>query len=127
MLQQTNTTIITMDPTTEKMIRELADKLGTTVEHLWGVLVRQAVVSSAVQLTLFALALLALIPWTIKLVRSTFGDDPAWSSEDVVVPLWAITGIVWLVCLIFTLIWIPTAITTLINPEYWAFKQIVPY
>ena len=29
-----------MNDKTEQLVRELAEKLGTTVEHLWGVLVQ---------------------------------------------------------------------------------------
>lgn len=36
-----------MNEETSKLIRELADKLGTTAEHLWSVLVKQAPISSA--------------------------------------------------------------------------------
>ena len=41
-----------MDEKFQKLIEALAAKLGTTAEHLWGVLVRQAPISGAVDLVL---------------------------------------------------------------------------
>lgn len=39
-----------MNEATQKMIEELATKLGVTAEHLWGVLCRQAPTSAVVGL-----------------------------------------------------------------------------
>ena len=41
-----------MNEATAKLIEELAAKLGTTAEHLWGVLVRQAPISATVSAAL---------------------------------------------------------------------------
>jgi hypothetical protein len=37
-----------MNESTEQLIRELAIQFGTTTEHLWSVLIRQAFISSVI-------------------------------------------------------------------------------
>ncbi|MGB4574573.1 MAG: hypothetical protein WBI79_06225, partial [Kiritimatiellia bacterium] len=50
-----------MNEATAKLIEELAAKLGTTAEHLWGVLVRQAPISATVNAAL-------TLAWVVALV-----------------------------------------------------------
>lgn len=48
-----------------ELILELAERLGTTGEHLWGVLVRQAPISGAIDLTVMAAWVLA-VAWAFR-------------------------------------------------------------
>ncbi len=57
---ETNETTF-MSEKTEQLLRELAQKLGTTAEHLWGVLIKQAYVDSIIGIIVFTLA--ALFAW----------------------------------------------------------------
>lgn len=40
------------------LLTQLAEKLGTTVEHLWSVLVKQAFISTTVNLLIYSLLLI---------------------------------------------------------------------
>jgi len=44
-----------MNEDTIKLIRDLAEKFGTTSEHLWAVMVRQALISSIGEVVSLAL------------------------------------------------------------------------
>lgn len=111
-----------MDDKTEKLIRELADKLGTTAEHLWGVLVRQAVIDAIPNIILgivgFCGAILfASFAWHIFKNRDASKDD-----DDL--PLCG-----WLLVFTFAMLFImalniQAIVTALHNPEYWALKQL---
>ena len=43
------------------LLEKFADKLGTTAEYLWGVLVRQQIVSSVVELSVFVVCVVAIV------------------------------------------------------------------
>ena len=50
-----------MNDQTVQLLRELAEKFGTTTEHLWGVLIKQAYISGVGDLiTSIAFALAAI-------------------------------------------------------------------
>ena len=114
-----------MDDKTFQALTALAGKLGTTAEYLWGVLVRQAPISAAIELTLLA-AWVAACVWLVFFVRrNTAGDKPKWSDE--VTRLFAWTGVV-LVCSMTAISGgnaISDALTAIMNPEYWALRQIL--
>ena len=123
-----------MNEQTEKLILELAEKLGTTAEHLWGVLVKQAQINAAIDLLIMIVVLGISLVW-YRLVKSKTtkppisNDDPypyaEWSDEFAIIAwtLLAIWGVGALIALLCT---ISTVATALMNPEYWAIKQILP-
>jgi hypothetical protein len=114
-----------MDDKTLQALTTLANKLGTTAEYLWGVLLRQAPLSGAIDLALVA-AWAAACFWMVRFVRAkTAGDDPVWMDEAGRALAWA--G-VWFACLGVALIGgsvLTDAVTALANPEYWALRQIL--
>lgn len=115
-----------MNETTDKLIRDLAAKLGTTAEHLWGVLIRQAPITAITDL-LEVLILAAvcvyggrrLMRWHKKLQESGDADHPGFVLLYV--------GFVVLLCItiICALCSVSGIVTAFTNPEYWALKQIV--
>lgn len=123
-----------MNETTDKLIRDLAEKLGTTADHLWGVLCRQAPISGITNLVVIA-GLIAFIVWGFKLVkRKTTEPAPTeankypsadWEDEGK-----TIAWLVWGLATIGIIIWIAASleiiVAALLNPEYWALKQLVP-
>lgn len=122
-----------MNEQTEKLIRELADKLGTTAEHLWGVLIRQAGISGTINLLVCA-AWCALLVWGYKLVRRKTTVPPEsekdkyphaeWEDEGMAIA-WAIWGIGTVITALTVGCNLEYIIGALANPEYWALKQIV--
>ena len=122
-----------MDEKYQALIEALASKLGTTAEHLWGVLVRQAPISGAVDLVLCMLIATVTV-WFVALVKNKT-TAPAATEEDryphaewrddAAFLAWAvalIAGVLALVCVIGSSQGIAAAFA---NPEYWALKQLV--
>jgi len=97
------------------MIKELADKLGTTAEHLWAVLVRQAVIEATTNLVILGslgVVVVVFAMWTFMQDR-----DEDWRGIGVVAVL-LFSAIAAMVC--------SNEIPQLMNPEYYAFKQLKP-
>ncbi len=65
-----------MDEQIEKLLRELAEKLGTTAEHLWGVLMRQAPISGVIGILVFVLNW-----WRVDFADGVLGPEDFWSGS----------------------------------------------
>lgn len=123
-----------MNDKTIELLNRLADKFGTTVEHLWGVLVKQAVIS-AVSEILMALTMAVLWLWMFRLIRrKTTEPQPTdecrypraeWREEGAVFA-WIVAAIGLLIVVVQTYCAATIGITALLNPEYWALKQLMP-
>ena len=111
-----------MSASTEQLIRELAEKLGTTVEHLWGVLVKQAAVEaviSAVWVMLPTALGLLWIGWVLRSWKHLKNDE----LEQT-----AVVGVTLCVVVVLGIIAacnLGTMITCMANPEYWALKEVL--
>jgi hypothetical protein len=112
------------------LLRELAEKLGTTTEYLWGVLVKQAPISSISNLfmvgltILFSFGLWKLHKWLMGNYADTKYSRYDEYEEAAIIPmvfLFIIIG-VFIIAGFFT---IPSIITGFLNPEYWALKEIL--
>lgn len=103
-----------MTETILKVLEGMATQLRTTAGHLWGVLVRQAIVEGCMD---GGLAILGLILLGIgyKIVR-----DPENDSE-----LRMMIGIGMLCVGFLTVIFLYAALGELINPEFWALTTIL--
>ena len=120
-----------MDEKYAQLLETLATKLGTTAEHLWGVLVRQAPISGAVDLALciiLALAVWRLIAFVKR--KTTPSEDssgrsrPAeWHGEEG--PAWLVAAIMTTVLSGLIIATIPGIVSAFANPEYWALKQLL--
>ncbi len=111
-----------MNEATQKMIEELAAKLGTTTEHLWGVLVRQAPISAVVGLACDAVILgLVVLGW-VKLSRIKFEN---WNQDFGRGLLYAGLVIATALVVIGVVFELQMEIAGLVNPEYWALKQLL--
>lgn len=113
-----------MNDTTEQLIRELAEKFGTTTEHLWGVMVRQATVSATMDIIVFTVIGIVLLFAGNTLIKVSKRED---FEDDPLVYFW--------VCIIilFAGMWFTVGLMTasdvltrFVNPEYWALKQLLP-
>jgi len=123
-----------MNETTEQLVRELAEKFGTTTEHLWAVLLKQAPITAATD-TLIMLIMLAVLWAGYKLIKSKTTEPPKteedrypraeWDSEGESIA-WAILAIYAIITLIMVCCTISHVITATMNPEYWALKQLLP-
>lgn len=122
-----------MNQQTEKLLRELADKLGTTVEHLWSVLIRQAGISGVTNLIVIAVWLVILV-WGYKLVRRKT-KRPAKTDENKYPEAeWddGVNLVAWgafALAAVFTIMTVGTSAehiaASLLNPEFWALKELI--
>ena len=114
-----------MNETTEKLIRELAEKLGTTADHLWGVLIRQAPISSATEAAALGIYA-AVMVWGYRLVREKTKTNGDWNDDCGSI---ALPWMVWSVGVLGLLIALGCSLSNIVagfvNPEYWALKQLV--
>ena len=106
-----------MNEETATLLKELAEKLGTTSEYLWEALLRQAPISGTVDL-------LILAGWVIGLMLM-FRKLKKLSDKDYIELLWLGWGLLAII-VAFAFLMLSNIIAALINPEYWALKQLLP-
>lgn len=106
-----------MDEKTTELIERLAAKLGTTADHLWGVLLRQAPISSMTSAAIiFVFA--AVLFLAFRLAREVREEDSAAFAWI----YWVIGVIVFTICATISAHNIATG---LLNPEFWALDYIL--
>ena len=106
-----------MNEETTKIISQLAGKLGTTTEYLWGILLRQAPITASLELLFDVLIVFVLfISWI--LAKDTKFND--WKCAIYVSLAFAnvIIGLI-IICTL------PTTLAGFLNPEYWALRQLL--
>jgi uncharacterized membrane protein len=112
-----------MDDKTLQALTALATELGTTSEYLFGVLVKQAPISGTINLLVMAAWAYACVVLVRITKRKTTKKEGAHYAEwDSVV--WIATGGVVLVVALIVGCELAGAISAIVNPEYWALKQI---
>lgn len=116
-----------------QLIEKLASKLGTTTEYLWSVLVKQAYVSSIIDIVV-SIVLVVISYLVIKGILKAYKKEQEecsrssyYSSMDN--PLFMLGcifgGIFILVSGFIILVNIGNIITGLTNPEYWALNKVL--
>lgn len=112
------------------LLKELAEKLGTTTEYLWGVLVRQALINGIIGLIHIAIIILAGIGlW--KLHKKFMSDIPDSSCSyydeyegDLKIPM-SIAVLVFFLLVLGSFLSLPEIASCFFNPEYWALEQVL--
>ena len=121
-----------MDEKTLQALTALAMKLGTTVEYLWGVLVKQAPISGVTDLLLIGIWVTLATLWVRFVINKTTRpktpdrgsrEYPEWEGEAKFFA-WLSVFVAVGVTVLAVSSSIPTAIAALFNPEYWAFRQV---
>ena len=115
-----------MDDKTAEIINKLAEKLGTTAEHLWSVLIRQAPWSSAIDLLvlMFYIGVAGILYYLAYRSFRKFKEDSeeGWILAGAIVALFAIIMST-VVCACVNEM--SVILSGFFNPEYWALKQLV--
>lgn len=115
-----------MNDNTEKLIRELSDKLGTTADHLWHVLVKQAPITVWLDISQCALLILLMFLAVkgMKILHKKYDE-----TNDLDHPVYVAGWFATVILASFTLFAIVSSVneipTAIFNPEYWALKQII--
>ena len=114
-----------MDDKTLQVLTDLANKLGTTAEYLWGVLLKQAPITGSLSLLAIGVWVTACAMVVRYVARKTGGKNPEWYEEGLQVFAWFCTVILCVLTAVVVTIEIGDAVTALVNPEYWALRQIL--
>jgi hypothetical protein len=109
-------------------LEKMAEKLGTTTEYLWSILLKQApifgycYVSGGFLILIFGLLLYRFHKKcrSISPNYKTYYEEDEWrvSLNVMLLAAFLIVSVIWLVKL-------PKAITAFMNPEYWALQEIL--
>lgn len=111
-----------------KLIEQLAQKLGTTSEYLWSVLLTQAQISAIMSLSYVIFCIISgLILLKFHLNYSKIDDDGYSKYDDYkhVQIIMIISSLIWVTLFILAIFNIENIITGFINPEYWALSEIL--
>ena len=119
-----------MNEQTTKLIEQLAQKLGTTAEYLWTVLLKQAPISAATDALYFILVIIAGIGlWKLHRYlskeRGEYEHSIYYDQEETVIIPMVIIAIIWGICFIACFFSIGNIINGFFNPEYWALKEVL--
>ena len=117
-----------MNDAQQALIETIATKLGTTAEHLWGVLIKQAPISAATDLASCVVFVLLSVGFILFVKRNTTVPDgehrAIWNNEGAFFAWFAA-----LLFLVFTIVTVTSLagviIAGFINPEYWALQRIL--
>lgn len=113
-----------MNEQTNQLIEKMAEKLGTTAEYLWAVIIKQAPITAVTNIAGIIIMVLVLLI-SATLIRKFIKDD-ACDDADFYRPMaWLFWAVLTIVFTFVTLDSISTTVTCLANPEYWALKQII--
>jgi len=123
-----------MDEKTLQALTALAEKLGTTAEYLWGVLLKQAPIAGVTNLLEMAAWIAAVVMWfrfvQTKTTRQPATDSDrypkaAWNDELGVGMAWASVLVIAVIVAVIIGSGLSTTVAALFNPEYWALKQVL--
>lgn len=116
-----------MNDQTIKLIEQLSVKLGTTAEHLWGVLMRQAPITATLDIavsTIIAFFLWKSFRFIYRKTREDCNGCADWDEEigAIIWGAWLAIAIIGGLCIYCE---VSDALAGLANPEYWALMQII--
>jgi len=119
-----------MNEQTTKLIEQLAQKLGTTAEYLWTILLKQAPISAMIDLmclVLFTIIGIALYKLHKYCAKKTGEDERSIYDDrgELVIPAMLILTVIWIIFFIASFLSIGNIINGFFNPEYWALKEIL--
>lgn len=122
-----------MNDKTLEALAVLAAKLGTTAEYLWGVLLKQAPIQAVSDIVVCVAWIVgAALTWGFVKRKTTLPVDtdyqpprPEWQSDAAVGCGWGLAIGVALVAALVVGVNLPGIVTALLNPEYWALRQIL--
>ena len=107
-----------------EILKVLADKFGTTTEHLWGVLLNQAFLSGLSNSAFLAVILISSVWWVrfaLAKIKKEGKENGYYSSSDVWPPVILLIA----ACGTASTIIVYEIMTAFLNPEYWALNILL--
>lgn len=125
-----------MNEQTAKLIEQLAQKLGTTTEYLWSVLLKQAPIDATT--SLFQIILVVLFGVTLFKIHKKLSVEvketettrrytqTGYDKHELaaIIPM-VIALIIFIVLLVASFFLINDIVNGFFNPEYWALERIL--
>lgn len=111
-----------------QLIETLAAKLGTTVEYLWAVLLKQAFVSATISVIFIAFTIICgifLFAFHLQFSRQQDSRYSIYEESDTTCIVMGLLGIVYVGLFIGAVINVENVIIGYLNPEYWAVSQLL--
>jgi FtsH-binding integral membrane protein len=112
-----------MNDNVARLLEQLASKLGTTVEYLWAVMVRQAKIEAVADVVYLTICVVVLVVGIKKLINWGKENDDYDFGVPGPITVFSIIGL--LIVGVVSLALMSELITLIGNPEYWALKQIL--
>ena len=108
------------------LLEQLSEKLGTTTEYLWGVLINQAKVEIITFLVMLSILILTSIFYA-RYIKWLFDEETDHTGDSEITHSIIVTtlGVFNLVYFIFIVTLIPKFVSAIFNPEYWAINEIL--
>lgn len=121
-----------MNDQLQKVLADLATKFGTSVEHLWAVLVYQSrieVICDLIYYAILSVCGIVLYKFHVKFSKEYKPDDyhrtsTHYDDSETTGIVMIILALAWLVFFLICLFQVGNTITAALNPQYWALKQI---
>ena len=115
-----------MDDKTLQTLTALANKLGTTAEYLWSVLLKQAPITGVTDLLLLIALVLGTAIWARTVYVNTSEEEWEKRWQDDTAPIaWISVAVLFVITLILVTSNLSMVFAALFNPEYWALKQVL--
>lgn len=108
-----------MNEQTNQLIRELAEKLGTTSEYLWQALIRQAPIEAWTHLLICGFLIMLAVS-ALRWIRNETEEIGEWQVGVVIA-----FSVIGFIAVLFLIMESRMIVAGLFNPEYWALKQIL--
>lgn len=117
-----------MNKESQELIERLAEKLGTTTEYLWSILLQQAPISASIGLLHICLSLFLAILLIVLHLRFSKGENQGegvYYNHDGVVVLMMVCTIFTIFYMIVSIAHVNNIINGYFHPEYWALNEIL--
>ena len=119
-----------MENSTE-LLEKLAEKLGTTTEYLWEILLDQAIISSITNVIMFVILIITggmlyklHKGFSKPISDNQYAENKYDKNEGICVIMIVLTS-VWAVFFIVSVFFIGDTINGFVHPEYWALDKIL--
>jgi hypothetical protein len=114
-----------MNDQTQKLLQQLADKLGTSVDRLWVCLVKQAIISSWTNTLLAVLGIVLLAVFLkVAFVMKKLCDK----NDDYIpglVAAWCAVGIMLIIMVVAVPVDLEMTFAGFFNRDYWALYRVL--
>ena len=112
-----------------KLLEQLAVKLGTTTEYLWGVLIKQAAITGISNIIFYIITIFSVIGY-VKFLLYISPKLDEWEYKKESLRMMSCIGIfIWtvinMIIIIVAFVSIEETISAFANPEYWALDNIL--